>query len=558
MKNPKKWEDILTFTAIILSLLLININAGKWIFRWDLTEEKRYTISDASIQLMENLGDVIYIEVYLEGDLNAGVKRLQKGIREILDEFKVYAGNNLQYKFIDPSEHASVQERNSFFQQLTEKGIPSTNLVDNVDGKRTEKIIFPGALISYRNRQEGVLLLKGNKSSSPQEQLNQSIEGLEYELASNIRKLASKNRKALAFIEGHEELREQDVLDLSKSLTEFYSVDRTFLQNDKLEHYDALIIAQPKQKFSELDKYSLDQYIMNGGKVMFLMDMIQMNIDSIAIKGTYAFGYDLNIEEMLFKYGVRINKELIQDRQNPGVLDVYTGQFGNQPNLQTLAWPYYMYLMNFSEHPIVRNLDNISARFVNTIDTISSAKNIRKTPLIFTSQYSRLRKMPNLISIDEIRHEMDFQYFTKQFLPVAYLLEGEFESLFALRFPPRGINESEVLKKGESKIIVVSDGDIIRNDFDRRNNNVLPIDFDRHFRMALSNKEFMLNSLAYLTDDDGLISARKKQITLRLLDKKKLQESKLLWQSINIIIPIVLVLIFGAFRYSWRKKKFEK
>jgi len=553
----KKWEDILTFSAVLLFILLVNINLRYVPWRLDLTEEKRYTISDATKELLENLDDVIYIEVYLEGDLNAGFRRLRNAIAETLDEFRVYGGSRVEYKFVNPDEAPNPTARNRFYQQLAAKGLPATTLYDNIDGKRTQKVIFPGAIISYKNREEAVLLLKGNRAASAQERLNQSIEGIEYELASSIRKMGIGQKKNIAFVYGHEELYPNELQDITNALSEYFIIDRVQLDGPNLDLYDALVIAQPRKAFSETDKYNLDQYVMRGGSALFMIDKIQMNLDSIATGGTYAFAYDLNIEDLLFRYGVRINMNLLQDQQ-AGTIEVFTGNVGNQPNIERLPWPYYIFLNTFSEHPIVRNMDVVYSRFVSSIDTVK-AENVIKTPLMFTSKYTRVKNAPTMVDLNELKNDMDPALYNQSNLPVAYLLEGQFRSLFATRFPPPGIDAKSKLNESEpAKVLVVADGDIPANDFDPQTGEMLPIDFDPIRRQALSNKEFMVNALNYLTDENGLIAARAKEITMRPLDKFRIEEEKIFWQAFNIGLPIALVILFGVARFYWRKKTYGK
>ncbi|WP_020532757.1 gliding motility-associated ABC transporter substrate-binding protein GldG [Flexithrix dorotheae] len=554
--NLKKWENILGFTAIFLFILLVNTNLRRVPLRFDLTEEKRYTVSDATKNMLKNLDDIVYIEVYLEGDLNSGFKRLQKSIRELLDEFKVYAGSNLEYKFVDPGEAPNPTARDRFYQQLAQKGLPPTTLYDNIDGKRTQKVIFPGAIISYRNKEKPVLLLKGNKASSATERLNQSVEGLEYEIASVIENLSIVEKKNIAFIEGHNELQPADLIEITNALQENYIVDRIKLDNPQLNNYQAVIIAQPKSAFSEEEKYYFDQYIMKGGRAMVLMDAIQMNLDSIALGGTYAFGYDLNIEDLLFRYGVRVNTDLIQDVQS-GTIEVYTGNFGDQPSINKLPWPYYTFLNTFSKHPIVKNLDVVYSKFLSTVDTVK-APGIQKTPLIFTSQYTRVKNAPTMVDLNELREDLNQGLYKESFLPVAYLLEGSFKSHYATRFAPKGIDTKGKIDQSEpAKILVMSDGDVIRNEFDKQSKNPLPIDFDKSSNQSLSNKEFFLNAIAYLVDEDGLITSRAKQVTLRPLDNFRIKEEKLFWQILNIGAPVLMIILFGIARYYWRKKKYE-
>ncbi|MEH0153975.1 gliding motility-associated ABC transporter substrate-binding protein GldG [Limibacter armeniacum] len=555
--RQRKWEDILTFSAIVLAAILLNIYAGKFFFRWDLTEEKRYSIAPATEQMLSTLQDVVYIEVYLEGDLNAEFKRLQESVRETLEEFQVRSGGMVEFKFVDPNEAVNPQGRQRFYQQLAAKGIPQTNLFDvTPEGEKIQKVIFPGALVTFRGKEKGILLLKGNKAMSPQEQINQSLEGVEYELASAVQQLSEDEKKRIAFIQGHQELTPQETIDLGTTLNESYLLDYTTLDNPQLDAYDALILAQPKTRFSDTDKFYLDQYIMKGGNAMMLMDRIQMNTDSIPMGGTYGFAYDLNIEDLIFRYGIRLNTDLLQDQQ-VGLLEVVTGNFGNQPNVRPLPWPYYIYLNNFSEHPVVRNMDVVYGKFISSLDTVK-ADGVKKTPLIFTSQYSRVRNMPGMVTLDEMQDVKNREQFNQPNIPVAYLLEGQFKSLYANRYVPKGARPQEVVKQSKpAKLIVVGDGDIIRNELDRQTGRVIPIDFDKYRQETLSNKEFILNALSYLTDEDGLINARNKRVTLRPLDQFKLREEKLFWQVLNIAGPVVLVLLFGVLRYYWRKRKYE-
>jgi ABC-2 type transport system permease protein len=556
--NNRKWESLLAFSAIILVVLLVNLNASRWFFRLDLTEEERFTISEATKKTLASLEEPIFVEVFLGGDLNAQFTQFQKSIRETLEEFQIYADGKLQFEFTNPDEVVSESERSKFYQQLVQRGLPATNLNEQIDGKMVQKVIFPGAVVSLGNKEKPVLLLKGNKNFSPQEQVNQSAEGVEYELITTIRQLATKTKKRIAFIEGHDELTKAQTIDMSTTLEEFYWVERVKIGEQPLESFNAIIVAQPKSKFSDAEQFLLDQYIVGGGKAMLLLDQIQMNLDSIAVQGTYAFGYDLGLDEMLFKYGVRLENTLIQDQQ-AGRIMVNTGRFGDKPNIQPRPWPYYTYLNTFSEHPIVRNMDVIYGKFISTIDTNIRSVGVNKIPLVFTSKYSKVRKMPNMVSITELQKEMRVkESFNRQNVPVAYLLEGEFQSLYANRGAPVGFRNKEVKKSGQSKLIIFADGDIIRNDFDPKTRKPKPIDFDESLGQVLSNKEFILNSLAYLTDEDGIINARKKQITLRPLDVIRAKEERLYWQIINIAIPVLLVGLFGFGYNWWRKRRFTR
>ncbi|OHX65699.1 gliding motility-associated ABC transporter substrate-binding protein GldG [Flammeovirga pacifica] len=554
----RKWEDLLTFSSIALLLILFNIHSDKLFFRWDLTEEKRFSINPATKRLLNDLDGRVNIDVYLDGPLNAEFEHLKTAILENLEEFKVQSNGQLEFRFIDPNDFSDPRQKQQFQKSLIEKGIPQTTLYDvGANGEQTQRLIYPGALITYKNKQKGVLLLKGNKARSAQEQINQSIEGVEFELASAIKGLSNQNNKRVAIVQGHSELNPNELQELSKAISDKYQLN-WLTDLSQLNNYDAAIIAQPKNTFRNRDKYYLDQYLIQGGNAMFLLDKVQMNKDSIPLGGTYAFGYDLGIEDLIFRLGVRTNVDLIQDQQ-AGLIEVVAGNFGDKANIKKLPWPYYVYMNTFSEHPIVRNMDVVYGKFISTLDTVKSV-GIKKTPLLYTSSYSRIRPMPSLISLDEIKEVNQKELFNKPNLPVAYLLEGTFKSLYANRFPPKGIELKSLLKQSTkpTKVIVIGDGDIVKNEFNPITGGVESIEFDRHRGQSLSNLEFVMNALEYLTDQDGLIMARNKKVTLRPLDSFKIREEKAFWQWLNVGIPVLITAILGVLFVYLRKKRFER
>ncbi len=572
--NTKKWENILQLVILFLGLLLINILAQNYFFRLDLTAEKRYTITESSKTILENLEEPIYIEIYLEGELNSSFKRLQKSVKETLQEFSMYAGKNIQFTFINPEQVSSnPDEQNRYYKQLSDRGIQPTTVFETVQGKKVQKLIFPSAIVSYKNKEKAVLLLKGNRTASPQEQLNQSIENIEYELISAIQKLSKKQKSNVAFIEGHDELSNDRLISLTQALSENYIVERlnlnqnitNSLQSDNktsknpiqnLSQYDAIVIAKPTLSYTDNDRYQLDQYLMNGGKLLFFIDQVQMNLDSIAQGGTYAFAYNLGLNEMIFRYGVRINQDLLQDTQSGQIL-VNVGQMGNNANVQRAIFPYYATTASFSTHPITKNMDALMFKFVSTLDSVK-ADGITQTPLVFSSQYSRIKKVPTLISLDELKLDLNPKLYQTANIPVAYLLEGEFTSAFQGRFPPEGFSEKEFIQKGkDSKVLVVGDGDLLSNDFDRRTRQPLPIGYDEMSKNTYSNQEFFLNTLSYMLDEGGIITSRTKEFEIRPLDTFKIQEEKSYWQFLNLVVPNVIILVFGLAWYFWRKKKYS-
>ncbi len=553
-----RYKKLLILLSIIGVLVVLNILSRVYSFRLDLTEEKRYTLSIPTRKLLQHLEDPITIDVYLYGDLPTGFKRLQQSIEEHLENFQSYGGKKIQFMFFDPLSIKDTKAKNNYIRNLSRKGIQPTTVFEKQNGKQIEKLIFPGAVISYKNREVAVMLLKGNKGNSPQEILNQSIENIEYELASAIKLISQEKRKKIGWIEGHGELTGIRVADIANTINERYDLFRINLPNKKqLVSYDLLIIAKPTQPFSEADQYKLDQYIMNGGNVIFLIDEIRVDLDSVGTEGTFAFTYNHGLDDMLFRYGVRVNPNLIQDLY-AGAQPVVVGLTGNQPQIQLLPWPFFPIINSFGNNPAVKNLDAILLKFASSIDTVK-AKGIRKTPLLFTSLYSRTLSSPIRINFNDMRKELQPTYLNKGPFVVAYLIEGSFQSAFKNRILPTGIDTSGFKKQGIfSKLIICSDGDIVRNELDPTSYYPLPNGFDPYTKNTFANKDFILNTVDYLLDSDGLIVARKKEIKLRPLDKVKISNEKWKWQLLNALLPVLIIIIAGIAHYGWRKIKFEK
>lgn len=555
--SGKKIGDFLWVANALVFVVLLNVLAADSFFRIDLTEENRYTIKDQTRSLLESLEDDVYVEVYLEGELNAGFRRLRKSIEETLEEFRIYSGNRLHYKFTDPGAAAGQNARSEFMRELALKGIQPTNVVDKKDGQRVEKIVFPGAVISYDGFESGVMLLKGNKSTSSEEVINQSIEGIEYEIANAIYKLANTNRKSIGFIQGHGELDSLRIASLSNEVSGIYDLYRVNLTTKHdLSKYEVLVVAKPVSAYTELEKFRLDQYILKGGKVVFLLDKLEASMDSATIENYFAFPYQHNLDDQLFRYGVRINLDLVQDQQ-ASLYPVITGEVGGKPQVQMLDWPFFPLLSNYPVHPVTRNLDAVQMKFVSSIDTVK-APGIRKSPLLFTSQYSRVLGAPVNISVNQLRLIKPTDFSTPN-IAVAYLLEGKFTSLYKNRFLPAGADSTDFIAEGkESKIIVVADGDVARNEINPRSGQPQDLGFDPYTNYTFANKDFLLNAFAYLTNESGLIQTRNKQVRIRPLDKAKIQSEKNFWQVVNIGLPLVVLVVFGVVRSVLRKRKFAR
>lgn len=551
----RKKKDLTRFLISAILLVVANIGLANWHFRVDLTEDKRYTISPATRQLLAGLDQDVTIDVYLEGDFPARFKRLQNAVRETLQEFQVYS-SRIRFNFIDPGAASDEQKRNEYYRQLVLKGIQPTNLVAQENGNRVEKIIFPGAIVSAAGKEVPVMLLKGNQAASPDERLNQSVEGLEYELATAIRQLARKKKKRIGYIEGHRELSTLETADLISSLQKDYEVYRVDLNKvPDLQALDAILVAKPLLPYTEAEKYKIDQFIMNGGKAMFFLDPVSIDLDSIRTAGTVAFPLDQNLQDLLFKYGVRVNGNLVQDI-NSGQIPMVVGMLGNQPQTQLMNWRYYPVLNGFSRHPITRNLDAVYGRFISTIDTVRSA-GIRKHPLIITSPYSRVVATPVEVSLNEARQPVDPKLFTAGPQLVGILLEGRFRSVFANRPRPEGIAAGRFVAQGKaSQIIVVSDGDLVRNEVNKKTMQPYRLGFDRYSGATFANRDFVANGMDYLLDESRLISLRAKEIKLRPLDRVKVVAEKRQWQLLNLVLPLLILVLYGFLRYYRRQRRY--
>ncbi len=554
--KSQKLEHLLLFTMVIAGALFINALIDKYPVRIDLTEENRFSISEATQAQLEQLTDVVYVEVYLDGELPSSFKRLQKSIRETLEQFNFYADGKVQYRFVNPDQAQSTKSQNEFYNYLGQMGIQPTNLSYSEEGGRTEKLIFPGAIISYFGEEVGVMLLKGNRSTGPEDILNQSIENLEYEFISAIQKIAEDEKPKIGIVRGHGELDTLQVAGFTSLLMESNEVFNVDLKtNQRLDEYKVLVLAKPTQPFSEVEKYRLDQYVMRGGKLMMFIDALSVNMDSASGEGTIAFPYETNLTDLLFRYGVRINLNYVKDI-NCGFFPVVAGNMGDQSQIRMLPWPFFPLINNYGNHQIVRNLDASITKFVSSIDTVK-AEGITKTPLMLTSQYSQIASNPPRVSFNDLRGGLNPDFYQKGPQPVSYLLEGMFTSLFKNRILPAGVDRSGFIEEGDpSAIILVADGDFIRNDFDQ--DRPQDLGYDPLQKVTYANKDFVRNGLNYLLDEDGIINTRLKEIKIRPLDKVRIEEEKLFWQLLNILGPLLVLIAFGIVRAYWRKQKYAR
>ena len=576
-KNLKK-NQIVAFLVTVAIVVLVNV-IGSYVFtRFDLTSEKRYTLSPTTKEILNGLDDYVYFKVYLEGDFPAGFKKLRRETKEMLDEFRAYT-KYIDYEFINPSESADAAERNDTYKQLYQSGLnPTDVVVKNSDGSSKQMVIWPGALVSYHNDTEiAIDLLENQLGQSSEDALNASMQNLEFRLIDAVKKVTRRTRPNIAFIEGHGELSEQDVYDIAQTLAQNYNVGRVEINGkiDALIHrtqdeekevkafpsFDAIIIAKPTQPFDERDKFLIDQYIMHGGKVLWLVEPVLATMDSLqSQESTIGLEQNLNLDDMLFKYGVRLNRDLLLDLTCAS-LPIRTGQVAGQPQLEFFRWFYFPLLQAASNHPMVRNMNAIKADFVSSMDATTSANGIDQIPLLKTSDYTKVSGAPVFISLAMLRQTPDKRMFSSKGKNVAYLLKGSFPSLYANRIPQEIVDNQATDFMEESfptAMIVVADGDIIRNQIDIRTRKPLPLGFDQYTQNTYANKEFIENAISYLVDGEGLIDIRSRELKVRLLDMTKINQERTKWQVINTLLPIALIIALGFVMAFIRKKKYSK
>ena len=558
-------------TILVLAILLVVNVIGSYVFkRFDLTEEKRYSISKPTKDFLENLDDVVTIRVYLTGNLPSGMKELEKSIESTLNEFKAYAGNNLEYEFVDLNKLGQkIQEEEGKI--LMSKGLNPISLTVVESGEQTQKVIFPGAIITYKGRMISANLLENKLGYDQYQILNNSIVLIEYKLANAIQKLQQTHPPVVAFATGHGEVSQEALGEAIKELQDeqfaVSTIDLTVgYKVDDL--VDVLVLAKPTQAFSEKEKYKIDQYLMRGGKIIFLMDQMAVEMDSL--QGTDFFlakARDINLDDMLFQYGARINDDLVLDLQS-AKLEIQTGFTNNQAQMQWFNWPYNNLMFGNENHPVSKNMAPIAGKFTSSIDTIRNPE-IKKDILLSSSEYSKALLAPVRVFVGIVKEAMDPQLFQQKNLPTAVALSGNFESIFKNRaFTGAYTSMADTLdalkfrEKSEpgAKIIVVADGDIVTNNVSKGKKQ--PVGYavfgNNNEAMVFDNLPFFMNCVEYLIDDNNLIETRNKVIKLRQLDVTKVKEKRQMIQFSNLVSPLLLLVIFGFVFAFIRRRKFAK
>jgi ABC-2 type transport system permease protein len=556
-------KTIYTLLLSLLGIIAINFISNKLFFRVDLTAEKRYTLTPATKKLLANLKQKIEIEVYLEGkDLPAGMKRLRNETRELLQEFRTYSNGNITYKFLDVNAIKKAEQKEKKIEELIQKGVKPINLEVNTNSGYIEKLIFPGAVLKSGDREIPIQILENQFAFGAQGAINNSINFLEYKVANSIQKLIRKMPPRVAFLQGHDELPVAKLQDIINTLAlQNFEAGKIDLATDQIlnNNIDILIVAKPRRTFLEEEKFLIDQFIMHGGKVIWLLDNHTADLQNFQQSPTYlATPLELNIEDLLFRYGVRVNYDL--------ALDLYCSQIpiietvGGNPQPKLFPWVFYPIAVSKNNHPIVQNIDPIWFRFASSIDVLNNP-NLHPTVLAATSTYSRTQPLPFEIYLLGAKQKPNPNLFNRKNIVLAALMEGEFTSFYLNQYT----SDFQLLMqkqgadfKGKSlknKMIVIADGDVIANDLDSKG-TPLALGYDKYSQQQFANKDFILNCVEYMVDDNNLIEARNREVRMRLLDKARLAEKKELWQFLNFAVPVSIIAVFGFFYQKRRQKKY--
>lgn len=575
VKADVKKSHILQLVLGLVIIVFLNVIGYFFFARIDLTQEKRYTLSESSKKLMSNLEDIVFIRCYLEGDIPSEYKKLRNETKEMLDQFRAY-NPDIEYEFVDPNSFENAKDKNEFYQRLFEKGFSPLLTTSTSNNSQVQQYIFPYLEITYKGRTTIVPLISSKNGFSSDGIVNASIENLEYNLYTAIRSVATQQRGKVAFLYGHGEWQVENIWDFISSLNEYYTVDSISI-NEKLNaltervydsvnpnivniknKFDCLVIAKPTSIFSYKDLYLIDQYIMHGGKVLWLVDPLLVSMDSLQTQAnTFAISNFTGVDDILFRYGVKLNTNLVTDMQCAKI-PIVTGQYqNNTPQMTYYPWNFFPEISPNSNHIISDKISPVKMEFASSIDTTNSPA--KKTVLLSSSNRTRVLNSPVNVSLQMLKQKQDASLFNSGAKDVAILLEGEFTSAFKNRLTPEMELNSQIGFKDFSDttaMIVIADGDVARNDF--MNGQLLPLGYDKYTRKMYGNKEFLVNCVNYLCGDEDLIPLRSREVIMRNLDLAKVEREKTAWQIVNVALPIVVIVLFGVLLAVLRKKTFTK
>ncbi|SHM48116.1 gliding motility-associated ABC transporter substrate-binding protein GldG [Flavobacterium xanthum] len=560
--TASKKNNLKSVLIILAIVLVLNALGSSFFHRFDLTKDKRYTLSPTSLNIIKQVQNPLYIKVYMQGDLPAEFKRLQQETKQLLEEFQAY-NSNIIFEFVDPLENEDASMDN--IKELYRKGLTPINITVDDKGKQSQAMVFPWAIAVYDNKEVNIPLLKNIMGASTTQKVIGSVQHLEYSIAEGLNKITKAKQKKIAVIKGNGELQDVLMAKFLLQVRESYFIGPFTLDSvaknpigslETLKKYDLAVIAKPTETFTDEEKQVLDQYIMNGGKTLWLLDQVSVEMDSLynASGATLAYPRDLNLNDLFFKYGIRINPDLVKDEQGSPI-KLATGEQGSATQYQEFNWKFAPQVYPNSAHPIVKNLGGIKFDFANPIDTLKNG--IKKTILLQSSQYSKKIGTPSEINLNSVAEETSpNDYLNKGNIPLSVLLEGSFQSMFENRVLP--FEQKTFLATGQkNKMIVISDGDLIKNQLDK---NFQPVElgYDQRSGNLYDNKDFLINCVNYLLDDTGLINIRSKDLDLPLLDKEKVYENYTRTQLLTIGLPLLILALFGILFTYLRKRKYSK
>lgn len=575
VKADVKRSHLLQLLLGLVTIIFINVLGYYFFAQIDLTEEKRYSLSVSTKKLLKEIDEVVFVRCYLDGDMPAEYKALKNETKEMLDQFRAY-NPNIEYEFVDPNGFENRTERDEFYRRLFERGLSPINIKTTKSNTQVQQYIFPYIDIVHKGRTYIAPLLSSKKSVAGEGIIAGSIENLEYNIYSSIRSIVNAKKDKVVFLYGHGELPVENIYDFVSSLSEYYEVDSITI-NEKLNSltdriydtvdlskvtienkYKCMIVAKPTSIFSYKDLYIIDQYIMHGGKVLWLLDALNVSMDSLqAQSSTVAISNFTGVDDILFRYGAKVNTNLIMDLQCAKV-PIVTGQYqDNMPQMSYYPWNFFPEIHPNSNHIISDKISPVKMEFVSSIDTtVSQAE---KTVLLYSSNGTRIMNAPVNVSLNMLKQKQDAKLFNAGSKPVAMLLEGEFVSAFKNRLTATMEESTQIAFKDFSDttaMIVVADGDICKNDF--INGQLLPLGYDKYTRQMYGNKEFLVNCVNYLCGDVDLIPLRSREVIMRKLDTAKIERERTFWQVINVVVPVVIILVLGLFLTIFRKKKYSR
>ncbi|WP_231427308.1 gliding motility-associated ABC transporter substrate-binding protein GldG [Pedobacter sp. Leaf250] len=561
MAKNKNWINLIT---IVAALILLNVIGHYYFHRFDFTADKRFTLSEKTKALLIKNQKPITITVFLDGQLPPAFKRLQAGVKDLLSDYKAYSNAEVKLVYVDPLAGLTTEEQDTVIYNMAQDGIEATRTTLKTESGTTEKIVVPAAVIEADGKQMPVKLLQNyNVAGGYEENINRSIENLEYTFTSSLKKVINGYNPRIGFTESNEELTDLQLEDARVTLANNYIVGRVDLNSitkEGLDKLNMMIIAKPKKPFTETEKYKINYFVMNGGRVLWSIDQNNADLENLRTQnGQLATARDLNLDDVLFMYGARVNYNIIADPANNAEIPVSTGAVGGQNQMQLVPWSYYPILLPDTVHSVVKKLDGVKSEFPSTVDTIG-VKGVSKSYILSTSPYNKVFNLPKPFSLQMVAEQLNPQEFQSTPQHVGLMLEGNFPSVFAGRPLPAGIVQpfTNAMSSKPTKMIVIGDGDIFKNQISEKDGSAFPLGFDRYSQRTFGNKALLLNIVDYFTDDDNLISLRNKEVKIRLLDKAKIKLDKTKWQFINVVAPLLLLIFFAIFQHYYRKYKYAK